>query len=241
VHPGKIRFRSPQSIFEEIREIRTNFDIHDIRFVDDVFTVNQRIVSEFLDLVLSKGESFDWMCCGRVDRIDEPTLRKMKQAGCYRIEYGIESGNGRVIQFIEKGATLKQATDAITVTRQAGIESIANFILGFPTETEEEMKRTLDFSIEADPDFAIYFPFTPFTGSRLAEDFNLEWDPRKPAFRGESPSYKVPTEKVMELVDRGYSRFYFRPKTVFRRLLSIRSGWILWDLFRMALTHLFGK
>jgi len=238
VHEGPVRFRSAASILEEIRCIRRDHDIHDVRFIDDVLMANRRVFEEFLELVLSSGERFHWLTTGRVDLVDESLLRAMKRAGCYRIEFGVESGSDRLLQMVDKGLDTGVARRAIEATRRAGIESIANFILGFPTETEAEMRRTIAFASELAPDYAIFFPFCPFEGAEICEQFDLAWDPAYPVFRAPSPAYEVSNERLLALVDEAYSRFYFRPRTVARRLVAIRSPWVLWDLGRMGAVHL---
>jgi radical SAM superfamily enzyme YgiQ (UPF0313 family) len=238
VHGGKMRLRSAQNIFEEIQHVKNQFGIQDFRFIDDVFTVNRTILNDFCDRVIQSGEPIKWMCCGRVDLADSEVLEKMKRAGCYRIEYGIESGNSRLLEMVDKGATVEQSKTAIAKTKKAGIESIANFILGFPTETEAEMKETVDFALRLAPEYAIFFSYTPFVGTKMSDDFDLKWDPEMPGFRAPSEKYLVPTAQVLDRIDRAYSRFYFRPGYILKRLLAIRSGWILLDLAKMALAHL---
>lgn len=241
VHPGPVRFRSADSIFREIMGISKDFGINDVRFIDDVFTVRRDILEGFCDLVINSGQSLSWMCCGRVDLVKEDVLAKMKQAGCYRIEYGIESGADRVLAMVDKGADLRKTIEAIDMTRKAGIESIGNFILGFPTETEAEMKQTVAFSRNLDLDYAVYFLFTPFIGAPIQDQFTLQWDLKQEGARAPSDHYLVPTKRVLDLIDKAYSGFYFRPKVILKRIASIKSGWIIWDLAKMAAAKLFGR
>ena len=238
VHTGPVRYRSAESVLEEVRQVRREFGIHDIRFVDDVMMARRSVMEEFAEAILLSGERFAWMCTGRVDLVDGALLRLMRRAGCYRIEYGIESGVDRVLELVRKGFDGRQVRRALDATRQAGIESIANFILGFPTETEAEMVATVDRALQLDPDYAVFFPFCPFPGSPMARQFALGWDPDQPAFRAPSPAYCVSNRRLMQLVETAYGRFYFRPRTVLRRALAIRSGWICADLAGMGAAYL---
>jgi radical SAM superfamily enzyme YgiQ (UPF0313 family) len=230
VHHGAMRFRSAASIHEEIRRIRSDYGIHDIRFVDDVLMINKRILGELIDLIRHEADPFDWMCCGRIDLMDEKMLAEMKKAGCYRIEIGIESGSARVLDLVKKGTAPGQALEAMRKARVAGIEVIANFIIGFPTETGEEMARTVDLSLKTDPDYAVYFLFTPFSDAPISKDFNLGWDDSAPGFRAHSPAYLVPSDQAQDMVDSALRRFYFRPGYILRRLVAIRNPWIIADL-----------
>ena len=241
VHGGPVRYRSAEGVLDEIRRIRTDHDIHDIRFIDDVFMANSAVLHEFLELVLSEGERFSWLTTGRVDLADRQTLIKMKRAGCYRIEYGIESGSDRLLAMTGKGFDVATAEQALRVTREAGIESIANFILGFPTETEDEIEQTIEMALRAESDFAIFFAFCPYEGAAICEEFGVRWDPHAPANRAPSPAYRVPTEQLLARIDEAYSRFYFRPGFAARRLAALRSSAVARDLAWMGALHLWKR
>ena len=233
VHDGPVRLRSAESILEEIRRIRQDQDIHDIRFIDDVFMINPTILDRFLELVLTSGERFQWLSTTRVDLISKKLLRKLKRAGCYRLEMGIESGSERVLQMVKKEINKDQMMRAMELCREVGMETIANFIMGFPTETEEEIRQTIDFALELGPDYAAFFTFYPFEGSRIFRDLELGGDA---AAHGDD-LFPVSGEQVQRLVDEAYARFYFRPGYALGRLGAIHNGWIAWDLARMAGLH----
>ena len=234
VHEGPVRLRSAESILEEVRRVRRDQEIHDIRFIDDVFMINPTILDQFLELVLSSGERFQWLSTARVDLISEKLLRKLKRAGCYRLEIGIESGSERVLEMVNKGITTDQMVRALEATRKVGMETIANFIMGFPTETEEEIRQTMAFALRLQPDYAAFFTFYPFEGSKIVRAHHLdgEVDHQRVA-----EVFPVPTEKVLRLVDEAYAQFYFRPGYALERVAAIRNGWIAWDLARMAGLH----
>jgi radical SAM superfamily enzyme YgiQ (UPF0313 family) len=237
VHAGKVRFRSAGSIFAELQQLRRDHGIRDIRFIDDVLISRRSVLWELIELLLDSGERFDWLCTGRIDLADDELLRAMRRAGCYRVEYGIESGSDRILAMTDKGFDVAAAEAAVQRTRAAGIETIANFILGFPTETEDEIEQTVQLALRLDAEYAIFFPFCPYQGAEITREFGLRWGPEYPAFRAPSPHYPVDTDRLMERVDQAYSRFYFRPGYVARRLTAVRNGWIYWDLGRMAAAH----
>ncbi len=241
VHDGPIRFRSAESILEEVRRIRRDHDIHDLRFIDDVLMCNRVVLRRFIALIRESDERFDWLCTGRVDLMEESLLREMKSAGCYRIEIGVESGDDEVLAAMDKKLSTRQALEAVATARRVGVEIVANFILGLPGESRPAMRRTLDFAVRLDVDFAIFFMFTPFQGAEISRCHNLKFDPSYPGCRAPSPAYKVPTSEVTALIDEGYGRVYFRAGYIWRRLMAIRSGWIILDLARMALSHLWHR
>jgi len=237
VHAGKVRFRSAGSIFDELLQLRRDHGIRDIRFIDDVLISHRAVLWELVERMLDSDQRFDWLCTGRIDLADDELLQAMRRAGCYRVEYGIESGSDRILAMTDKGFDVARAEAAVQRTRAAGIETIANFILGFPTETEEEIEQTIQLALRLDAEYAIFFPFCPYQGAAITREYGLRWDPAYPAFRAPSSAYPVDSDRLMQRVDQAYSRFYFRPGYVARRIQAVRNGWIYWDLGRMAAAH----
>jgi len=94
----------------------------------------------------------------------------MKEAGCFYIKYGIESGTESSLRLINKGTTLKQARDAIDWTKKAGIESQGTFILGVPGETIGDAKETIAFAKVLNPDLALFRIYLPTPGSKIYDD-----------------------------------------------------------------------
>ena len=234
VHDGPMRYRTAESILDEVRRIRRDHDIHDIRFIDDVFMVNRKVLDAFLERVLSSGERFDWMCTARVDHLEEPLLRRMRRAGCYRLEVGVESGSERILQMVSKNITTRDIRDGFRAARRAGLELIANYILGFPTETEAEIRQTINFSLDLDAEWAMFFNYYPLDGSPMARDFGLAWDPEHTHFNRPDGVFLLSEERLDALIKEAYLRYYFRPGAIARKLMTVHSGWIWMDLARMA-------
>jgi len=234
VHDGPMRYRSAEGILEEVCRIRADHDIHDIRFIDDVFMVNRKVLESFLDLVLSSGERFHWMCTARVDHLEVDLLRRMRRAGCYRLEVGVESGSERILQMVSKRITTDDIRQGFAAARAAGLELIANYILGFPTETEAEIRQTIDFSLELDAEWAMFFDYYPLDGSHMAREYSLSWDPDHTHFTRPDGVFQVTAEQLDALINQAYLRYYFRPAAIGRKLWTVRSPWIWWDLAKMA-------
>ena len=164
-----VRFRSAENIVDEMESVRKQFDTKIIGFIDDTMTVNRKRMREFCDEVIRRGlqKELEWGCTTRVDVIDGEMLKKMKKAGCVRINYGIESGNAGILKTILKGVTLEQAKKAIALTNMIGIETVAYFILGHPYETRETIRDTIDFARKLKADVAEFSIMTPFPGTEL--------------------------------------------------------------------------
>ena len=111
-----------------------------------------------------------WSCSGRVDSVNDLELLKlMKRSGCWQINYGIESGNQKILDFAKKNITLDQIEKAVRLTHQAGIFSKGYFIFGLPLETEKTMADTIRFAKRLPLTDISVFMLTPFPGSRMFE------------------------------------------------------------------------
>jgi len=167
-----------------------------------------------------------------VDRIDEEMLSWLKKAGCSMIAYGVESGNQVGIDYLQKGITLSQIRRAFALTRQAGIQPMAYFILGIPVETYAQGLETIRFARELNPDYAQFSILSPFPGTKLYEEAKAKgWyqeveannpfdkDQKRPVLISEHWS----EESLRKILRQAHRSFYFRPSYVLRKLRSIRG------------------
>lgn len=164
----KYRARSATNVVDEIERLYNDYNIRFIQFVDDTLIVNKKRVFEICDQIKERNLDIKWMCWGRVNLVDAEVLRKMKDAGCVKIYYGIESGSQKILDYINKNITLEQAEHAVKITKKAGILTGAYWMMVFPPETEEDIKRTIEFntSLPLD-DHDTFSILTPFPGSEL--------------------------------------------------------------------------
>lgn len=163
------RFRSAQNVVDEMESVHNDFNVKIIGFVDDTMTVNRKRMLRLCDEVIHRGlhKDVEWGCTTRVDTIDEELLRRMRKAGCVRINYGIESGDPDILKILKKGITLEQAEKAVDIANKVGIETVAYFILGHPYETRETIKGTVNFARKLKADVVEFSIMTPFPGTEL--------------------------------------------------------------------------
>lgn len=164
------RQRSPQNIFAELEHVHKTFGVRNFYFIDDLFTIDVRRLEAILDYFIARGAPYRWRCLARVDRVNPNLLRKMYQAGCRQIHYGIESGNPEILKATAKHINLEQVRRAATWTMEAGIKGKGYFILGLPGDTEETMEDTISFAESLDLDEAMFSIATPFPGTRLWDE-----------------------------------------------------------------------
>jgi radical SAM superfamily enzyme YgiQ (UPF0313 family) len=136
-------------------------------FRDDSFTVNRKRVLDLCRKLREENVNVYWSCDTRADILDEEILSEMKSAGCTSIALGVESGSERILRFIKKGVTKAQISAATGLIRDAGIQFSVFFMIGFPTETKEEMMESVRFMKKLDPDNATFSIATPYMGTEL--------------------------------------------------------------------------
>jgi anaerobic magnesium-protoporphyrin IX monomethyl ester cyclase len=154
-----------------------------ISFADDVFTLNASRVKEICEEIARRRLHFGWECLGRVDTFDHATALLMKQAGCFRIFFGIESGNDQVLKLMNKRITTVQARHAVEAAHAAGLEVGAFFILCYPGETDDTVLDTLRFATSLPLDYVgLTMPY-PLPGTalfdRVGDRISRDWRPQE--------------------------------------------------------------
>jgi anaerobic magnesium-protoporphyrin IX monomethyl ester cyclase len=182
---GTYRERSAPNVVDEIEQV-LNLGYDRISFADDVFTLNKTRIREICGEIARRGLHFHWECLGRVDTVDYATALTMKQAGCTRIFFGIESGNDQTLQLMHKQITTGEARRAVEDVHRAGLQVGAFFILFYPGETEEMVLITLRFAASLPIDYlGLTLPY-PLPGTALYErvkaQINREWRPGESVF-----------------------------------------------------------
>ncbi|OGS20350.1 MAG: hypothetical protein A3J83_02135 [Elusimicrobia bacterium RIFOXYA2_FULL_40_6] len=169
------RMDSPEKIISEIKSLKDNYRIDAIYYVEDnFFSSNERVV-KLCELILKNGyEDILWGGSARADCVDPEVMKLAKKAGCRSITIGVESGSQRIIDILKKDITIEMAKKAIQTVKDAGLIAHANFIIGNPTETEEDIQATKDFIRETNIVFPEIYLFTPYPGSQAWRDFKAQ-------------------------------------------------------------------
>ena len=225
------RAHSAERVVEEIEQLATKYGIKDIQIFDDTFSLIPSRVEKICQGIIDKKLDVWWNCMTRVDKINPELLNLMKKAGCYEIGFGIESGSDRILQFIKKATTTDAVRKGVKMTKDAGIDVRGFFMIGFPTETKDEILQTINFAKELDVDVAQFMVSTPYPGTEMweiaktngtiSEDWNsfTFYAPDKIPFSSNILSDK----EILSLYKKAYKSFYLRPKFIFRQLLKVRS------------------
>jgi len=138
-------------------------------FADDCFTLNRKRLLSICNEMVRRRMHVGWECLSRVDTVDLPVAEKMKEAGCVRVFFGLESGNDTILKIMNKQATVKQAEDAVNIFIKAGVQTGAFFILGYPGDNDRTVLDTVDFASSLPLDYLSFtFPY-PIPGTPLFE------------------------------------------------------------------------
>lgn len=165
---NKLRMRSPTNIVAEIAALKGEFGVEGIFFHDDTFTAHRRWLTEMCDRLIEDNLDILWACNTRADVKDVETFKKMYNAGLRYLHVGAESGSQRILDEVYcKGIKLEDIRETIYAAKKAGIRSGCFFMLGAPTETREELNRTIRFASSLDIDEATFNITTPLPGTYL--------------------------------------------------------------------------
>ena len=232
----KPRFLSAGYTLNMIEYLIRAYGLKDFLVYDDTFCANRQRVADICQGILDRGWDVTWSCCARIDQVNQDMLTLMKRAGCWQIEYGIESADPAVLKLMKKGLNLDKARQVIKMTHAAGIQVRGNFIFGNIGESRGSLERTIRFILSTDLDYVQQSFLTPYPGSEVYKIAS-----RHGAF---DPDYNKMSNLTMNFVPDGltreelqrysrylFLRFYLRPRIMVRLLKSIKS----WEGFRRLL------
>jgi len=163
----KVRLHSPKYVVDELEMGVSIYGINEFLFYDDTFTINKQRVMDICNEIKSRGLNIRFTANARVDTIDYDTARILKNAGCFMISLGIESGDSDILKVIKKGITKKQSVAACESLKKADLAYYTCYMLGHPGDTHESIKATVDFANILDPDQAKFMISTPYPGTEL--------------------------------------------------------------------------
>lgn len=229
----KVRRRSLDSVMAEIEDLYHRHGIREVHIEDDNLTLDTRYVKEFCRRLEASGLALAWTCPNgvRLDSLDEETVVLMKQAGCYALSVGIESGSPRILRLVKKQLTKELIRSRVEMIARAGIEVCGFFILGFPGETREEIEDTIRFALELPLIRATFSNYQPFPGTedfcRLVECGDVEediWQRQRLSLHDTSYAPEgVGIGYLRRARKRALLRFYLRPRVIWQMAAGIRS------------------
>lgn len=169
-NPG-IRFRRPEDIILEIDTLVKKYKVKNIKFLDELFAINEARVDSVCDPIIERGYDLNIWAYARINTVNEKMLQKMKKAGINVLCYGIESGSQKVRTGVDKlGFDQEQIKNVIKMTKDADINILGNFIFGLPDDDLESMAETFNLAKELNCEYINFYVAMAYPGSKLYED-----------------------------------------------------------------------
>jgi len=169
VYGQSYRRRSPSLVVDEMISIQKVYAPDQIWFVDDVFTISHKWLEEFRDQLISRQVKIPFECISRADRMNEEVIALLKEAGCFRVWIGAESGSQKILDAMDRRVDVRQVQDIIITARRFGLEAGTFIMLGYPGESESDILQTLEHLQTADPDLFTITVAYPIKGTSLYE------------------------------------------------------------------------
>ncbi len=223
------RVHSPEYVIEEIEYLYHNYNVRNISFRDSIFNLRKERIKEICALIVKRGLDISWECNGRVNYVDEDLLRTMKDAGCWQIQYGVESGNQEILDKAARNTTIQQIKDAFKLTKKAGLEVHGYFMVGLPGETKATIKDTIKLAKLISPDLVGFTIAVPFPGSEFYEwavkngYLKIEdWN----SFVFNSAIVETPElsrQDVLDAQKHALMSYYLRPKQIIKLIMKMRT------------------
>lgn len=164
----KVILKDPTTVADEIEHLNQR-GIRYFDFRNQSFTLDQKWANEVCHEIEKRKLDIMWLCEARVNETDESSLSSMRNAGCERINYGVETGDPLLIQTGKPGVTLQNTRDSFKKAMELGIWRHAHIILGLPGENIKTLKATVDFLQDIEPDSVTLNHATPYPGTKLYE------------------------------------------------------------------------
>jgi radical SAM superfamily enzyme YgiQ (UPF0313 family) len=233
-----VRYRSVENVLEEI-ELCLRQGFREIKFLDDTFAQDRQRAMRLAREIKRRRLDFTWFASACVNQVDKELLLAFKEAGCWAILYGVESGVQKNLNTIRKGISLPQARNAVRWAKEVGLKVHTTFVFGIPGETYEEALRTIDFACELSPHMASFHAITPFPGTHLHDHVReygtLSSELTDFTYQGAAfVPHTMTREQIWELRQRAYRTFYSRPAFLLGRLLGLRNSQDVKVAFRSA-------
>ncbi len=237
----RFRTRSPKKVVDELEWLRDSHGADVFAFYDDTFTVDKKRVFEICEEMEKRSFNLPWDCRTRVDQISPEILAKMRNANCQLVHFGVESGSQKMLDAMKKGTTIEQNARGIKMAKEAGISVAISVIVGYPGETMDMVKQTLNFVRRTEPDYVYVCEAVPYPGTELynlVEGLGWEMTSDWNQYHEQTLVFKNPTlslDKIEKMKRKFYSQF-FSPSYLLRK--SLKRDFYSQTMARTALNNL---
>ena len=201
VYGQSYRRRPPHQVAAEMKMLKEQYNPDAIWFVDDVFTISHKWLTAFHEEVVKQNAQIKFECITRAERLNDEILRLLKEAGCFRIWIGAESGSQEIIDAMDRRVDVNHVKKIIQETNAMGIETGTFIMLGYPGETEKNIDETIQYLKEAKPTHYTITIAYPIKGTSLYNEIEDKITTKV--------DWEISTDRDIDF-QRTYSRKYYK-------------------------------
>ena len=200
VYGQSYRRRPAEMVATEMRMLKDTYNPDGIWFVDDVFSVSHKWIREFHKEVLKQDAIIPFECITRAERLNDEILQLLKEAGCFRIWIGAESGSQKIIDAMDRRVDVDVVKSAIQNTNALGMETGTFIMVGYPGEDEKDINETITYLKAANPTHFTITVAYPIKGTSLYNEIKDKIT--------EQPNWETSTDRDIDFT-RTHSRKYY--------------------------------
>lgn len=222
---AKFRARSPKSVVDELEWLRDEYGAEGVSFNDDALTLDRKRILDICDGIIERKIRLPWGCGARADEVSKEVLAKMRKAQCNEVYFGVESGCQKILDAVKKRVLIEQCENAVKWAKEEGLFVTVSSIIGYPGETRETMKQTLDLIHRMEPDDAWLCHATPYPGTELralVESLGWKMSEDWARYNMMNPIFEdplLPAEEISKMRKTFYDKFY-SPRYVLRQFIK---------------------
>lgn len=190
----RVQYRSGENVRAELEHLKYEYGIEGFAVVGNDFILSKNNVFDIAESI--KHLNLHWATLSRVDRVDKEVLKAMKGSGCYELEFGVESGSQRILDAMDKRASIEQAKFALKASYEAGIVNKVFLVHGYPGEDEQSTEETMRFLDKVGHyiERASLFRFVPLPGTYVFnhhKEMNIRGVPGRPDWDGDWGKFHI--------------------------------------------------
>jgi len=142
---GLIHITEPKTAALWLEELQNKYNPTGFLFLNDTLNISKGYLEQLCDEIIKRRLKIRWSDCVRVDRLDKDSIYKMREAGCIRMVFGMETASKRMLEYINKDINLGQLREMLRCAHEAGIWTGIEIIGGLPHEKEKDIRETISF------------------------------------------------------------------------------------------------
>jgi tRNA A37 methylthiotransferase MiaB len=240
MHGKKFRGHSAEYVLQLVDRAAEQYDIRNFDIIDDIFNYDAGRLQAICEGFIARRDVRFTLPNGiRADRLDAEQIRLLSRAGLEYVAIAVETASPRLQKMICKNLQLDKVRGVIEEFARQRVMLSGFFMVGFPTETEEDMRMTIDFALKSSLHNALFFVVSPFEGTELFEQVRRQvaephFDVKRVYLRQKVNLSEIPNPRFNWLRSKGYLRFFGDPRRLWRiwrdhprKKALISAGWVV--------------